>query len=50
MRQMCVLCVVRSAPLSQIVVSARSIVVMNVLMPSLIGDKVFINQYIRNTH
>ena len=43
MRQMCVTCVVRSAPPSQSVVSARSIIVMNASMPTLVGNKLFIS-------
>ena len=35
---MCVRCVVRSAPPSQFVVSARIISVTNVLMPTLVGN------------
>ena len=49
MRQMHVHCVVRSAPPLQLVVSARSIIVMNVLMPTLVGTKLFISQYMSNT-
>ena len=41
MRQMCLPCVVRSAPPSQLVVSARSIIVINVLMPTCVGNKLF---------
>ena len=40
---MCVPCVVRSVPLSQLVVSARCIIVMNVLMSTLVGNKLFIS-------
>jgi hypothetical protein len=50
MRQMCVPCVVRSAPPSQVVVSARNIVVINVLMPTLVGKTLFISWYMSNTH
>ena len=50
MRQMCVPCVVRSAPPSQLVVSARSIIVMNVLMPTVVENKLFIRRYMSNTH
>ena len=50
MRQMCVPCVVRSAPPSQLVVSARSVIVMNVLMPTLVGNKLFMSQYMSDTH
>ena len=42
MRQMCVCYAVRSAPPSQFVVSARSIIVKNVLMPTLVGNKVLL--------
>ena len=49
MRQMCVRCVVRSAPPSQFVVSARSIIVTNVLMPTLVGNNLFISQYMMDT-
>ena len=49
MRQMCVRCVVTSAPPSQSVVSARSIVVINVLMPIVVGNKLFISQYMMDT-
>ena len=50
MRQMCVCYAVRSAPPSQFVVSARSITVKNVLMPTLVGNKLFIRQYMMDTH
>ena len=43
MRWMCVRCVVRNTP--PFVVSARSIIVTNVLMPTLVGNKLFISQY-----
>ena len=42
---MCVSCVIRSAPSSQLVVSARSIIVMNVLIPTFVGNKLFVSQY-----
>ena len=42
MRQMCVPCVVESAPPSRVVVSATSIVVLNILMPALVGKRLFI--------
>ena len=45
MRQMCVRCVIRSAPPSQFVVSATSFIVTNALMPTLVGNKLFISQY-----
>ena len=35
-RQTCVLCIVKSAPPLQFVVSARSIIVLNVLTPTLV--------------
>ena len=41
---------VRSAPPSQFVVSARSISAKNVLMPTLVGNKLFIRQYMMDTH
>ena len=50
MRQMCVPCVVRSAPPSQVVVSFRSIIATNVLMPTLVGYKLSISQCMSNTH
>ena len=50
MRQMCVPCVVRRAPPSQVVVSARSIIVMNVSMPTIVGNNMSISQYMSNTH
>ena len=43
-------CVVRSVPPSQVVVSARSIIVMNVLMLTVVGSKLFIREYMSNTH
>ena len=43
MRQMCVPCVVRSSPPSQVAVSARSIIVMNVLMPTLVVKRLFVS-------
>ena len=43
MRQMSVPCVVNSAQPSQVVVSAKSIIVMNVLMPTLVGKRSFIS-------
>ena len=46
---MCVRCVVRSAPPSQFVVSARSIIVANLFMPTLVGNKLFIIQYMMDT-
>ena len=49
MGQICVPCVVRSTTPSQLVVSARS-PVMNVLMPTLVGNKLFVGQYMSNTH
>ena len=51
MRQMCVCYAVRRAPPpSQFVVSARSIIVTNVLMPTLVGNKLFVRQYMMETH
>ena len=50
MRQMRVCNVVRSAPTSQFVVSARSVIVQNVLMPTLVGNKLLIRQYMMDTH
>ena len=41
---------VRSAPPSQFVVSARSISVKNVLMPTLVENKLFIRQNMMDTH
>ena len=37
-------------PPPQFVVSARSIIVKNVLMPTLVGNKLFIRQYMMDTH
>ena len=39
MRQKCVCCVVRSVPPSQFVLSVKSIIVLNVLTPTLVGPK-----------
>ena len=50
MRQMCVPCVVQSAPPSQIAVSANSIIVMNMSMPTFVGNRLFISQYMSVTH
>ena len=52
MGQMCVPCVFRSAPPSQLVVSAKSIIAMNVLIPTLVGIKLFVKhkQYMSDTH
>ena len=50
MRQMHACYAVRSAPPAQFVVSARSIIVTNVLMPTLVGNKLFIRQYMMDTH
>ena len=47
--RLCVHCVVKSAPPSQFVVSARSIIVTNVMMPTLVGNKLFISQYMMDT-
>ena len=46
---MCVPCVVRSAPPSQLVVSAESIFV-KVLMPTLVGNQLLISHCMSNTH
>ena len=40
MRHMCVPCVVRSAPPSQLAVSAMSIIAMNVSMSTLVGEQI----------
>ena len=50
MREMCVCYVVRSAPPSQFVLSAKSIIVTNVLMRTLVGNKFLIRQYMMDTH
>ena len=50
MRQMSMCYAVRSAPPSQFVVSARSIIVTSVLMPTLLGNKLFIRQCMMDTH
>ena len=42
MRQKCVCCVARSAPLSQFVMSVRSTIVLNVLTPRLVGPMLFV--------
>ena len=42
MRQMCVRCVARSAPPSQVVMSVRSTIVLNVLTPTLVGPMLFV--------
>ena len=42
MRQNCVCCVVRSAPPSQLVMSVRSSIVLNVLTPTLVGAMLFV--------
>ena len=47
MRQMCLCYAARSAPPSQFVVSSLS---ENVLMPTLVGNKLFIRQYVMDTH
>ena len=46
----CVCYAVRSAPPSQFVVSARTNIVKNVLMHTLVGNKLFIRQYMMDTH
>ena len=45
----CALCRYKWSP-SQLVVSATSIIVMNVLMPTLVGNNLFISQYMSNPH
>ena len=50
MRHISVCYAVRSAPASQFVVSARGILVKNVLMPTVVGNKLFIRQYMTDTH
>ena len=42
MRHRCVLCVITSAPPSQFVVSVRSVIVLNVLMPTLVEMILFV--------
>ena len=42
MRQKCVCCVANGAPLSQFVMSVRSTIVMNVLIPTLVGPMLFV--------
>ena len=42
MRQKCVCCVARSAPLSQFVMSVRSTIVLNVLTPTFMGPMLFV--------
>ena len=34
----------------KLVVSARSIIAMNVLIPTLVGIKLFVKQYMMDTH
>ena len=41
---------VRSTAPSQLVVSARSIIAMNVLIPTLAGITLFVKQYMSDTH
>ena len=50
MRQRCVLCVAKCAPPSQFVVSARSIVVLNVLTPTLVGIIRFVRHMRSDMH
>ena len=45
----CALCCQRRSTFTT-VVSARSIIVMKVLMPTLVGNKLFISQYMSNSH
>ena len=42
MRQKCVCCVVRSAPLSQFAMSVKSTIVLNVPTPTLVGAMLFV--------
>ena len=42
MRQKCVCCVAGSAPPSQFVMSVRSIIVLNILTPTLVGPMLFV--------
>ena len=42
MRKKCVCCVARSAPPSQLVMSVRSTIVLNVLTPTLVGPMMFV--------
>ena len=49
MRKMRVPCVVRSVPPPQLVLSARRIIVVNVLMPKLLENILFISQCMSNT-
>ena len=42
MRQKCVCCVVTSVPPSQVVVSVKSTIVLNVLTPTLVGPMLFV--------
>ena len=46
MKQKCVPCVVKNAPPSQFVMSARGIIVLNVLMPTLGGIILFVRHNI----
>ena len=50
MRRRCVLCVVKRAPRSQFVVSARSIAVLNVLVPTLVGIGLFVRHMRSDMH
>jgi hypothetical protein len=50
MRQRCVLCVVKSAPPSQFVVSARSFIVLNVLTPTFVGIILFVRHMRSDMH
>ena len=50
MRQRCVLCVVTSAPPSQFVVSATSIIVQNVLYPGVVGIILFVRHIGSSMH
>ena len=50
MRERCVLCVFKSAPPSHFVVSARSIIVLNVLTPTLVGILLFVRHMRSDIH
>ena len=50
MRQRCVLCVVNSTPLSQFMVSARSIIVLNVWSPTLVTIGLFVGHMSSDMH
>ena len=48
MRQKCVCCVARSAPLSQFVMSVRSTIVLDVLATTLVGLVLFVKYNTNN--